>query len=100
MVGLGPLEPLLLDDTINDILVNGPEHVFVERKGMLEQVPVRFRDWEHLTNICQRIAASVGRHVDEGSPMGLRVPSDETVPGLRHARLYVPNACGLAGLPL
>ncbi len=69
MLGLGPLEPLLLDETINDIMVNGPEHTFVERGGKLIQVPVRFRDWAHLTNICQRIAASVGRRVDESSPM-------------------------------
>jgi pilus assembly protein CpaF len=69
MLGLGPLEPLLLDDSINDIMVNGPDHTFVERAGKLVQVPVRFRDWTHLTNICQRIAASVGRRVDEASPM-------------------------------
>jgi pilus assembly protein CpaF len=69
MVGLGPLEPLLADETVTDIVVNGPQHTFVERNGKLVEVPVHFRDWEHLTNICQRIAASVGRHVDEGSPM-------------------------------
>ncbi len=69
MLGLGPLEPLLLDESVNDIMVNGPEHTFVERSGKLVQVPVRFRDWTHLTNICQRIAASVGRRVDESSPM-------------------------------
>ncbi len=69
MLGLGPLEPLLLDDTISDIMVNGPDNTFVERGGKLVQVPVRFRDWTHLTNICQRIAASVGRRVDEASPM-------------------------------
>ena len=69
MLGLGPLEPLLLDETINDIMVNGPDHTFVERGGKLVQVAVQFRDWQHLTNICQRIAASVGRRVDEASPM-------------------------------
>ncbi|MCB5943200.1 CpaF family protein [Acidocella sp. KAb 2-4] len=69
MLGLGPLEPLLLDESITDIMVNGPDHTFVERGGKLTQVPVRFRDWTHLTNICQRIAASVGRRVDEASPM-------------------------------
>ncbi len=69
MLGLGPLEPLLADDSINDIMVNGPEHVFVERRGRLEQVPVRFRDAQHVANICQRIAAAVGRRVDEASPM-------------------------------
>ncbi len=69
MLGLGPLEPLLMDESINDIMVNGPNATFVERGGKLVQVPVRFRDWNHLTNICQRIAASVGRRVDEASPM-------------------------------
>ncbi len=69
MLGLGPLEPLLEDETITDIMVNGPERVFVERRGRLEQLAVRFRDSAHLANICQRIAASVGRRVDESSPM-------------------------------
>jgi pilus assembly protein CpaF len=69
MLGLGPLEQLLHDESVTDILVNGPDAVFVERRGKLEQVPVRFQDWQHLINICQRIASSVGRHVDEGSPM-------------------------------
>ena len=69
MLGLGPLEPLLEDDTINDIMVNGPHRVFVERKGKLELSSVRFRDATHVVNICQRIAASVGRRVDESSPM-------------------------------
>jgi pilus assembly protein CpaF len=69
MIGLGPLQPLLSDESINDIMVNGPNHVFVERAGKLVAVPVLFRDFEHLTGICQRIAASVGRRVDEASPM-------------------------------
>ena len=69
MVGLGPLEPLLADDEITDIMVNGPESVWVERRGKLELVPVRFRDNQHVANIAQRIAASVGRRVDESSPI-------------------------------
>ncbi|GAA5264795.1 pilus assembly protein CpaF [Acidiphilium sp. MT5] len=69
MTGLGPLQPLLDDESINDIMVNGPNRVFVERKGQLSLTTVRFRDSAHLTNICQRIAASVGRRVDESSPM-------------------------------
>ncbi len=69
MIGLGPLEPLLADESITDIVVNGPDRTFIERGGKLVQAQVHFRDWEHLTNICQRIAGSVGRHVDEGSPM-------------------------------
>jgi pilus assembly protein CpaF len=69
MLGLGPLEGLLMDESITDIMVNGPNHTFVERSGKLVQLPVRFRDWAHLINVCQRIAASVGRRVDEASPM-------------------------------
>ena len=69
MLGLGPLEPLLDDDGINDIMVNGPYRVFIERSGKLVQSSVRFRDAAHVVNICQRIAASIGRRVDESSPM-------------------------------
>ena len=69
MVGLGPLEPILEDDSITDVMVNGPDKVFVERKGKLVLSDVRFRDAAHVTNICQRIAASVGRRVDESSPI-------------------------------
>jgi pilus assembly protein CpaF len=69
IVGLGPLEPLLEDDTINDIMVNGPNRTFVERRGKVEIADIRFRDTMHLANICQRIAAAIGRRVDESSPM-------------------------------
>lgn len=69
IVGLGPLEPLLSDDTISDIMVNGPDRVFVERRGKTVQSTVKFRDVQHLSGICQRIAAAVGRRVDESSPM-------------------------------
>ena len=69
MIGLGPLEPLLEDQTINDIMINGPHRVFVERHGKVVQSPVRFRDAAHLANVCQRIAVAVGRRVDEASPM-------------------------------
>ena len=69
MLGLGPLEVLLQDDSISDIMVNGPNRVFVERGGKVALSGVRFRDSQHLTNICQRIAAAVGRRVDESSPM-------------------------------
>ena len=69
MVGLGPLEPILEDDSITDVMVNGPDKVFVERKGKLVLSEVRFRDAAHVANICQRIAASVGRRVDESSPI-------------------------------
>ncbi|MDE2516419.1 MAG: CpaF family protein [Rhodospirillales bacterium] len=69
IVGLGPLEPLLEDDTISDIMVNGPNRTFVERGGKVVQANIRFRDATHLANICQRIAAAIGRRIDESSPM-------------------------------
>lgn len=68
LLGLGPLEPLLKDDTINDILVNGCEIVFVERGGKLEQVSTRFQDEKHLMRIIQKIVSAVGRRIDESSP--------------------------------
>ena len=69
MVGLGPLEPLLDDDDITDVLVNGPFDIYVERHGKLEKTNARFRDAQHLVNIAQRIASAVGRRIDEASPM-------------------------------
>jgi pilus assembly protein CpaF len=69
MIGLGPLEPLLRDDEVTDILVNGPFDVYVERYGKLEKTPARFRDAQHVVNIAQRIATGVGRRIDEASPM-------------------------------
>jgi pilus assembly protein CpaF len=69
MLGLGPLEPLLADDSINDIMINGPNTIYVERKGKLELTDVRFRDNMHLLNIAQRIVSAVGRRVDESSPI-------------------------------
>ncbi len=69
VLGLGPLEPLLADPTINDILVNGSQKVYVERRGRLEKVSVRFRDDQHLLKIIDKIATSVGRRIDESSPM-------------------------------
>ncbi|WP_027133388.1 CpaF family protein [Geminicoccus roseus] len=68
MFGLGPVEPLLADASVTDILINGPQHIYVERRGLLELTNISFRDNEHLTNVAQRIAASVGRRVDETSP--------------------------------
>ena len=67
--GLGPLQPLLADPTLSDILVNGAYNVYVERRGKLERVPVRFNDNEHLMRIIDRIVSRVGRRVDESSPM-------------------------------
>jgi pilus assembly protein CpaF len=69
LLGLGPLEPLLKDTTITDILVNGHDRVFVERYGVLEPSPVRFKDERHLFRIIQKIVSAVGRRIDESSPM-------------------------------
>jgi pilus assembly protein CpaF len=69
MMGLGPLAPLLEDESITDIMVNGPYRVFVESRGKVALSPTRFRDNAHLGGICQRIAAAVGRRIDESSPM-------------------------------
>ena len=67
--GLGPLEPLLSDSSVSDILVNTHKRVYVERKGLLELTPVQFRDDVHLMGIIDRIVSAVGRRVDESSPM-------------------------------
>ena len=69
LLGLGPLEPLLKDSTITDILVNGHDQVFVERYGVLESSRVRFKDEKHLLRIIQKIVSAVGRRIDESSPM-------------------------------
>ena len=69
LLGLGPLEPLLKDPTITDVLVNGCNNVFVERFGVLEPSPVRFKDERHLLRIIQKIVSAVGRRIDESSPM-------------------------------
>jgi pilus assembly protein CpaF len=68
VMGLGPLEPLLQDDSVNDILVNGPKKVFVERAGKLELTDVTFRDERHLLRIIDKIVSAVGRRVDESNP--------------------------------
>ena len=67
--GLGPLEPLLRDPSVSDILINGKDHVFVERGGLLSRVNISFRDDRHLLQIIDRIVSRVGRRVDESSPM-------------------------------
>jgi len=69
MLGLGPLEPLLADESVSDIMVNGPNQVYVERGGKLEVTDVKFRDNQHLLNVAQRIVTAVGRRVDETSPI-------------------------------
>ncbi len=69
MTGLGPLEPLLKDPTINDILINGHESTFVERNGLLEPIACRFKDEAHLLRIINKIVSAVGRRVDESHPL-------------------------------
>jgi pilus assembly protein CpaF len=80
MLGLGPLEPLLADEGITDIMVNGAKQVYVEKKGKLVLTDVVFRDNEHLMNIAQRIVTRVGRRVDETSPLcDARLPDGSRV---------------------
>ncbi|MFL6532808.1 MAG: CpaF family protein [Pseudomonas sp.] len=69
VLGLGPLEPLLADHSVSDILVNGFSSVYVERFGKLQRTDVRFRDDQHLLNIIDRIVSSLGRRIDESSPL-------------------------------
>jgi pilus assembly protein CpaF len=69
VLGLGPLEPLLADHSVSDILVNGHASVYVERHGKLQRTDVRFRDDQHLLNIIDRIVSSLGRRIDESSPL-------------------------------
>src|SRR3982750_364113 len=69
LFGLGPLEPLLADPDICDILVNSPKKVYIERGGKLELTNVEFKDDEHLMRVIERIVSTVGRRIDEASPM-------------------------------
>jgi pilus assembly protein CpaF len=69
LFGLGPLEPLLADPSVSDILVNSPKRVFIERGGKLELTSVEFKDDEHLMRVIERIVSSVGRRIDEAAPM-------------------------------
>src|ERR1700676_5504756 len=78
--GFGPLEMLLKDPTISDILINGPHKIFVERRGKMEKTEVKFRDNDHLLQIIDRIVSKVGRRVDETSPMvDARLPDGSRV---------------------
>ena len=80
IMGLGPLEPLLADPTVSDILVNGPNQVFVERRGKLELTEVAFSDSDHLMKIIDKIVSRIGRRVDESSPMvDARLPDGSRV---------------------
>ncbi|MED5286501.1 MAG: ATPase, T2SS/T4P/T4SS family, partial [Planctomycetota bacterium] len=78
--GLGPIEPLLSDPSVSDILVNGAEEVFVERQGRLEKTDIVFADNAHVMRIIQRVVSKVGRRVDEASPMvDARLPDGSRV---------------------
>jgi pilus assembly protein CpaF len=80
MLGLGPLEPLLADESVTDIMVNGPKQVYVERRGKLELTGVVFRDDAHVMNVCTRIVSRVGRRVDESVPLcDARLPDGSRV---------------------
>jgi pilus assembly protein CpaF len=80
ILGLGPLEPLLKDETVSDILVNTPYTIFVERAGVLQETNVRFKDDEHLARIIDRIVVAVGRRVDESTPLvDARLPDGSRV---------------------
>src|SRR5271165_2124783 len=69
ILGLGPLEPLLKDETVNDILINTHDTIYVERSGKLELTDVQFQDTRHLVRIINKIVGAVGRRVDESAPM-------------------------------
>ncbi len=69
ILGLGPLEPLLRDPDISDILINGPDQVWVEKRGLLQRYPLKFNDERHLLQIIDRIVSAVGRRIDETNPM-------------------------------
>src|SRR5919112_5644619 len=69
LFGLGPLEPLLADPAISDILVNAPQNIYIERGGRLVRTDVEFKDDEHLMRVIERIVSTVGRRIDESSPM-------------------------------
>jgi pilus assembly protein CpaF len=80
MLGYGPLETLLAEDGIADIMINGPETVYVERRGKIQRTEIKFRDNQHLTTICQRIVGAIGRRVDEASPIcDARLPDGSRV---------------------
>jgi pilus assembly protein CpaF len=81
--GLGPLQPLMEDPTVADILVNTADTIYVERNGRLELTDVRFQSDRHLLQVIDRIVSSVGRRIDDTSPHGGR-PTPGRIPGERH----------------
>src|SRR3546814_13602463 len=91
MLGLGPLEPLLADDAVSEIMVNGPNVVYAERKGKIGLTDVKFRDDSHLLNIAQRIVSAIGRRVDEPSPI-----CDARPPDASRVNVVIPPPLGKA----
>lgn len=80
LTGFGPINPLLMDPEISEVMVNGPNHVFVERKGKIELSDVTFRDDEHVMQVIEKIVAPIGRRIDESSPMvDARLPDGSRV---------------------
>ncbi len=80
ILGYGPIEPLLRDESVTEVLVNGPDHVYIERNGRLEETNIRFRDTVDLMRIIERIVTPLGRRVDESSPMvDARLPDGSRV---------------------
>ena len=80
ILGFGPLQPLLEDDTITEIMVNGPKNVYIERKGRLHRVPITFENNDHVMRIIDRIVAPLGRRIDESSPyVDARLPDGSRV---------------------
>ena len=80
MTGYGPLQSLLLDESVSDIMVNAPNKVYIERRGKIERVAIRFRDADHIAMVGQKIASRVGRRIDESSPMvDARLPDGSRV---------------------
>ncbi|GAA0340423.1 CpaF family protein [Bacillus carboniphilus] len=80
LTGFGPINPLLLDEDVSEVMVNGPSHVYCERKGKLELTNITFRDHEHVMSVIEKIVAPIGRRIDESSPMvDARLPDGSRV---------------------
>ena len=100
ILGLGPLENLLRDPGISDILVNGATQVYIERRGRLEQVPVYFDSDSHLLSIIERIVSRVGRRIDESSPMvDARLPDGSRVNAIIPPWPSMDRLCPSDGFP-
>lgn len=94
VLGYGPIEPFLQDDTITEILVNGPSQVYIERNGILEETDIWFRDAADVMHVVDRIVAPLGRRVDESSPM-----VDARLPDGSRVNVIIPPPCVSMGRP-